>query len=803
MKLPLSWLREFIPLPWPESVDLEAFEERLTVGGLEIEEVIRSGPDLGALVVGHVVERVQHPNADRLSLCTVDVGQEDAVEIVCGAPNVAGGQKVAVALHGAVLPDGTKIKRSKIRNVRSNGMICSVSELGLGEDADGILVLDTEAAPGTALPEVLPPGEVVFDMGITPNRGDWVSLLGMAREVRAQFGGTVTLPETAPDEGDEPAQSAVAVEIEDTEGCFQYVARVVRGVRVGESPAWVRERLEAAGLRSINNVVDVTNLVMLELGQPLHAFDLAKLRGGVVRVRRGAAGEKFVTLDGQTRELGPDDVVIADGEGAIAIGGVMGGAESEVSAETCDVLIEAAQFDPSRIRKTARRLSLPTDASYRFERGVDPDGVGRAADRAARLLSELAGGTVSRGRVEANGALAPRCPEIRLDPVRIERLLGTAIPREEVIALLERVDVQVSPEGEALRCLPPGYRSDLWIPEDLIEEIARLYGYDRIEATLPEGALEGVAVPPERLLVDLVRDRLVEAGLIELMTFPAVRARDLDALRLPADDPRRSVAVLENPLQSEEALLRPTLAASLLRSAQLNLSRQLEGLRLFEVSRIFLAGEEGELPRQPRQAGAVFTELRGGGLWQADVPVFFSAKGVAEHVLRTLELGFSFHAGSDEPFLHPGASGEFRVGREVVAAVGELHPETAAAYELEVRTALLLLDLEALGGAARQIERYQEISRQPRVRRDLAILLDASTATGEVIDAIHKAAGSALSSVDVFDRYEGKGVPAGKVSVAYRLVFQRLDRTLTDSEVAKSIERVVNQLSKRFGAQLR
>jgi phenylalanyl-tRNA synthetase beta chain len=806
VRVPLGWLAEWIELPWPGREPLDAFVERLTLGGLEIEDVVRTGPELAGLVVGHVLERKPHPGADRLSLCRVDLGGGEPVEIVCGAPNVAGGQKVVVAPHGAELPDGTRIKRSRIRGVVSDGMICSARELGLSGESEGILVLDAAARPGAPAAEALRAGDVVLDVAITPNRGDWVSLLGLAREVRAHYGGELRLPPCEPPEGGEEAAGRVRVAVEDAEGCPLYVARVVTDVRVDVSPAWLRERLAAAGLRSINNVVDATNLVMLELGQPLHAFDLRAVRGGEVRVRAARPGERIATLDGAERALAAGDLLIADAERALAIAGVMGGRDSEVRAETREILIESAQFHPSRVRRTARRLGLHSDASYRFERGVDPEGVARAADRAARLLAELAGGRVARGAVEARGRALPRAAEIALRPERANRLLGTALGADEIRALLARVDVasDPAPAGAALRCRPPSWRADLAIEEDLIEEVARIHGYDRIEPTLPAGAATGAELPPARGLRERARDALRAAGLVELMTFPAVRPADLDGLRLAPDDPRRATVEIENPIQAGESLLRPTLVPSLLRAAAQNLARQAENLRLFEVGRGFHERGGGELPDEREEAAALWTDARTGSLWERrDVPIFFRAKGAALEVLAELGFDASFRPESGEPFLHPGASGELQVGGEPVAALGELHPETAAAFGIEVPAALLVLDLAALARAKPAPGRYRELSRHPRARRDLAVLLDRSVAAGDVVEWIRKTGGASLQAVTVFDRYEGRGVPDGKVSVAFRLEFQRIDRTLTDAEVGRAVERIVKELSQRFGGELR
>jgi phenylalanyl-tRNA synthetase beta chain len=801
MRVPLGWLSEWIDLPG----SVEDLEERLTMGGLEIEETLRTGPDLSGLRVGHVIEHRRHPDADRLSVCKVDLGDGEPLEMVCGAHNVAAGQKVAVATHGAVLPGGERVKRAKIRGVRSNGMICSDREMHLGDDHEGIRVLDPDAPVGVPLSEVVRCGETVFDVSITPNRGDWVSMLGMAREVRAHFGGEIRTPATEVSEDERLASQDIRVEIDDRGGCHRYVARVVRGVEMGASPKWLRERLEAAGLRSINPVVDVTNLVLLEFGQPLHAFDLAKLRGGVVRVRAAEQGEKIVTLDGQTRELCPEDLVIADAGGAIAIAGVMGGVESEVGEDTTALLIESAHFQPSRVRRTARRLGLQTDASYRFERGVDREGCGRAAARTARLIQELSGGTISKGAVEVLGEPPPVTEQIRLDPSRANRLLGTAIFDEEMIELLSRLDIETrrSEEG-SLACRPPSYRNDLHLPADLIEEIARLHGYDRIPSTLPEGAFAGVEVPPHRRLMLEVSQSLQGSGLTEVMTFPAARPGDPDALRLAPDDRRRRAVELLNPIQSTDSVLRTTLVPSLPRATQTTLRRQVERLRLFEVSRVFLAREVDDLPEEPLQAVAVLSDAEGASLWEStEVPIFFRAKGVGERLLADLGRPWTFRAGTSEPYLHPGAAGEFCIGEGSVAAVGELHPETVARFEIEAPTAMLVVDLEALGRISRRDPRYREVSYHPSVRRDLAVLLDRATQAGEVLEAIRRTGGAALTSVEVFDRWEGRGVPEGKVSLTFRLVFQRADRNLTDPEVVKATDRVINLLAHRFGGELR
>jgi phenylalanyl-tRNA synthetase beta chain len=800
MRVPLRWLAEFVDVP-----AADAIAAALTQGGLEVESIERIGPDLSGVRVGHVLERAQHPNADRLSLCRVDIGASEPVEIVCGAPNVAAGQKVAVVSPGAKLPDGKKLEKAKIRGVVSHGMICSAKELGIAGESDGILVLDASAKVGAPVGEILAAGDAVLEIALTPNRGDCASMLGIAREVRAHFGGALRLPPVLPEEEGEPAAAVLRVEIDDPDGCPRYCARLVRGVAVGPSPAWLAARLDAAGMRAINVVVDVTNLVLLEFGQPLHAFDAATLRGGAIHVRRARADEKIATLDGATRALQSEDLVIADAERAIAIAGVMGGAETEVGARTTDVLLESAHFDALRVRRTARRLGLNSEASYRFEREIDRDGLRRAIDRAARLLAELAGGSVAPGVVEANGRAPLAVAEIALDPERVNRLLGTHFDRAAIAALLARVDVAVTDAGAGpLRCRVPSWRNDLRRDVDLVEEVARIHGYDHLPTTLPVAKLGPVAVSHGRSVLDGARNALCAAGFVECMTLPFASAADLDRIGLPEDDARRRAVCLLNPLTDEESQLRTTLVPSLLGVARTNRSRQVERVRAFEVGRVFAPVMSDELPIETLQVAGVV--MRGeGGLWAApeQPPLFFDAKGAVERLLEALGLAASFAADANEPFLHPGASAAIVLGERRVGVVGELHPETAGRFELDAPCAIFALDLDAIVATLPAPVRYSEVSRQPSVRRDLAVLLSRDVPARGVLDAIRGTAGPHLVAAEIFDRYEGTGVPEGRVSVAFRLVFQRPDRTLLDTEVARATERVVRMLADRFGGELR
>ena len=805
MWVPMSWLGELVELP--EGVSVEELAERLTMAGLEVDSIERSGPDLSAIVVGHVLSRKKHPDADRLSVCEVDLGGEAPQTIVCGAPNVDAGQKVAVAKPGIRL-QGKKLKKSKIRGVTSNGMICSTSELALtdpDEEMEGILVLDAEAPIGATLDTVLPSGETVLEVAITANRGDCASLLGIAREVSAALGTPVRIPECAAPEDGPPTSDSIAVEIQAPEACHSYAARIVRGVTVGDSPAWLQAKLEAAQLRPINVVVDVTNLVLLELGQPLHAFDLAQVAGERIVVRRAVAGEPLATLDGQDHELSAADLVIADAERAIGLAGVMGGANSEVGDSTRDVLIESAHFSPECVRHTGRRLGIHSDAAYRFARGVDRDGIVRAADRAARLIAELAGGQVDSGIALATGNAPDVVESIEVSPARVNRLLGTDLAATEIVSLLAPLGI-VASGSDPLVCEIPSHRNDLRIPADVIEEVARMSGYNSIEPQPLFGELTTGTRPPALELADQVRDAWAAEGFIEVQTFPFFDPNGLDALGLAADDPRRATLRVINPISETQGHLRSTHLPSLLSVVRENRSRQVDCVRIFEVSRVFRLEKEGELPEERWRATALITRPEEARLWEGapTAELFYEARGAVERLIRALARPLRFAPSRAlEPYLHPGACADILGGKSALGVVGEIHPAALSRFEIGGLCALIEIDLSAVGELPTRVQSYREVSRHPQVRRDLAVLLDRDQPSQAVLGAVEKKAGESLAWAEIFDRYEGEGVPEGKVSVAFRLVFQRKDRTLTDEEVSTATEAVVQMLQERFGAEQR
>ena len=761
MKVPLSWLREYVPLELPAH-ELAA---RLTTATCEVERVVRIGVEdsdgnLDLFRVGRVLEAGKHPNADRLQLCTVDVGEGDPRQIVCGAWNFGAGATVAVALPGAVLPDGTRLERAKLRGSVSDGMILSERELELGPDHAGIIVL-ADGEPGTPLVDVLPLSDVVLEVETTPNRPDLLSVYGLAREVAALTGA-----ELAPPPGRDPERQgdeAVQVEIDDFEGCPRYIGRLFRDVTVAPSPPWLRARLHAADMRPISNVVDVTNYAMHALGNPLHAFDFDTLAGGRIVVRRATSGEELRTLDAQLRRLDDRDLLIADAERAIALAGIMGGAETEVGDGTTTVLLEAANFEPIGILKSSERLGLRTQGSNRWEKGVDPYLAQQAARLATELIVELSGASWG-GEGEARGELPAR-PVVRLRPERTDAVLGLATDAGEHQAILERLGFEVA--GDWSVTVPTWRARDVTREIDLVEEVAR-FRLDQVPFTLPERSVMFGRLTREQRLRRTVEDVLVGCGLSEAYT-PSLVADDVDpgALEVPV------------PLSAEYAVLRTSLLPALVQAAQRNLDARNEHIGLFEIARVYLPGD-GELPEEPWRVGAV---LEGG---------FCRAKGVVETLCD--ELGIEQHFEPVEaPLLHPGQTASLEAG-----VVGTLRPDL-----LEGEWGAFELDLATLFAAVPDRIVYEDVISFPSVREDIAVIVAEEVPAGDLVQATRDAGGAELRDVRVFDVYRGEQLAAGEKSVALALTFQSGEGTLAGDEAGAIRERIVQALTERFGARLR
>lgn len=805
MRISLNWLKAYVDV----ALSPEELARRLTLAGLEVSGVERLGEGIGDVVVAQILEKGPHPNADRLSLCRVTDGAA-VHDIVCGATNMGAGDKVALARVGVKLPGGMEIRKAKIRGQASAGMLCSERELGLGEDHAGILILPPEIPVGQPVVEALGLPDAVLEVELTPNRGDCLSVVGVAREVAALTGATLRVPEPRFAESGPPVEEQTSVEIRDPDLCHRYAARVVRGVRLAPSPGWLRQRLRSGGVRAINNVVDVTNYVLLELGHPLHAFDLRRLAGERIVVQRARPGERFTTLDGQERVLDGESLVICDAERPVALAGIMGGLNSEVQDDTVDLLLESAYFLPTNIRATSKKLGLRTEASYRFERGTDVEGLRRALDRAAELIVELAGGAVARGVWDAYPTRHER-RRVGLRFSKVDAVLGVAVPPDEVAGRLESLGLTVVRRDEAgLEAQVPPHRVDLEREIDLIEEVARLRGYDTIPATLPTVPMTCEPTPPRVSLADRSRDALASLGLREAITLSFVDPEEDARLGLPEDSALGRKVALANPLSRETAVLRTSLLPGLLRAAGLNARRQNRDVRLFEVGRTYHphAGEREPLPREILRAGGVLTGRRWPLAWWAGAEAvdFFDVKGVVEELLRRLGVAAPrYEPAQDFPWLHPGRGARVLAGKggEELGWVGEIHPDRRQAYELPAPTLAFEVDLEAAARGSGQPGHFPGLARFPAVERDMALVMDRDIPAQAVLDAVAAVESPLVRSARLFDAFEGGRLPPGKMSLAVRLVYRSDERTLTEEEVAAVEGVILRRLEEGVGARLR
>lgn len=793
MKFTLAWMGEFIDLPTHDpQLIAEAFESL----GHEVEGWEPVETRFEGVVIGKVLDVAAHPNADKVRVTTVDVGGE-ALDIICGAWNFEEGAVVPVAIPGAVLQGDFTITRREIRGVVSNGMICSESELEIGEDADGIMVLNAdypEAAEriGEDFRSLLPADDVVFDVTITPNRPDCMSVYGLARELAALY----EIPLAEPDLEYPIGRAATTVTILDDVACPRFVGREVSGITVGSSPHRIRARLTAAGVRPISNVVDASNYAMIEFGHPTHAFDADRLAGTVV-IRRAEDGESITTLDDIERPLEPSDIVVADADRPIAIAGVMGGADTEVAYETANVLVEAAYWDPPSVLMASRRLGLRSEASARFERGMDPEFCRFAADRVAQLLVQTASGTVG-GLVDAYPA-PPVRSVIELSMDEIERVLGIRLGADAASSLLVRLGFGVTGE-DPLHVEVPTRRPDVVRPVDLVEEIARLYGYDRIPGRLRLG--DGVGLPDRDRRVRALRSLLVGAGYHEVINFSFIGAADLDALNLPPDDPARTGIAVVNPLREEEGVMRTTLLPGLLKAVCANLAKRVDDVRLFEIGKVFLRGED-ELPKQPDRLGFVAAGSTmptwDGAARGHDV---YDATGLWEVIERATELSdVELRATTKAPF-HPGRAAEIVSSGVVLGTVGEIHPSVAAPLGIDGRVIAGEIEVDPLV-AEREPWRFSEPSNYPPQVFDLAFEVDNAVPAGVVLGAIDRAGSGMVERRQIFDVYEGDPIPEGRRSIAVSLTVRAPDRTLSDEDIAPIRRTIVDAVEQATGATLR
>lgn len=808
MKISYRWLQQYIECQIP----VDELAHRLTMAGLEVEgqeEFSYHIPE--DVVVGEILDVQQHYDASKLYVCQVHVGEDAPRTIVCGAPNTVSHVKVAVALPGVELPNGLNVREAKIRGVLSQGMICAEDELGISDDHSGILILPETAPIGVALSlEILglEADDAVLEVGLTPNRGDCLSHFGIAREVATLLNLPLTPPPVDYPENGPEISSIASVSIESPELCDRYTASAITGVKIGPSPLWLKRRLQAVGVRSINNVVDVTNFVMMELGQPLHAFDLAMLEDRQIIVRRAQAGEQFTTLDDIERELDETVLMIADAKRDVAIGGVMGGQNSEVSDTTRDILLESAHFNPSNIRKTSKKLGLSTEASHRFERDVDLLGADIALRRATKLIVELAGGTVARSIIdELPSTYTPR--QISLRYSRVERILGTFIEPEIIRNILSTLGFQLLETSvETVVVEVPSFRSDVEREIDLVEEVGRIYGYDRIPTGLPSGEIPQKIENTSRNIKNIVRKILLSQGLSEVVNYSFFDKRSLEKLGIDKKDPYDKVVTLKNPLTTEQGVLRTTTIPGLIGNLIFNRSNRVDNIRLFEIGRIFLTTDlPKSLPDEKTVVGGILTGSKMELGWtQSQKPIdFYDIKGILENTLQRLDISYEFRRADETSFLHPGESATILVKNEPAGLVGKLHPDVCEAFDIDEEYIYVFeLFLDVLMKHASLQKTFCALPKFPAVHRDLAVIIPTLSIQAADIETVITEVGQPLlENVVLFDRYVGPQVGEGHIGLTYSLRYRSPEKTLTDNEVSEIHQRIIQQLQARLGIRLR
>ncbi|MBO0992257.1 phenylalanine--tRNA ligase subunit beta [Bacillus sp. SD088] len=803
MLVSYKWLQEYVDLAGVSATELA---EKITRSGIEVDGVEQKSAGVKNVVVGHVLECEKHPEADKLNKCTVDVGEEEPVQIICGAPNVAKGQKVAVAKVGAVLPGNFKIKKAKLRGEVSNGMICSLQELGIEgklvskDFAEGIFVFSDEVEVGADALALLNLDDKVLELDLTPNRADALSMLGVAYETAAILAREIALPETEVEHSSEKAEDYISVKVEASEGNPLYTAKVIRNVKIGPSPLWMQTRLMSAGIRPHNNVVDITNYILLEYGQPLHAFDYDKLGSKEVVVRFAQEGEKLVTLDGVERTLTSEQMVITNGSVPIALAGVMGGEDSEVSNETTTVLLESAYFTGAPVRATSKHHGLRSEASTRYEKGVDPTRVRPAAERAAKLMAELAGGDVLEGRMEDDHlTIKPVTLAITLE--KINRVLGTEITESEVISIFKRLQFAASVENGIFTVTAPPRRGDISIEEDLIEEVARLYGYDLLPKTLPKGAATSGGLTKGQEKRRSARDFLEGAGLYQTITYSLTSEEKSAQFALETRKPVK----LAMPMSEEHSCLRMSIIPQLVDSLSYNIARQRETVAFYEIGSIFLDNGQNEQPDEQEHIAGALTGLWVENAWQGEKkPVdFYVAKGILEGLFERMGLAgkVEWRAAKIDG-MHPGRTAEMLLGGKVIGFVGELHPTMENAWDLK-DTYVFEIKAEPIFHYELPELKYVTIPKFPSISRDIALVVDTPVTAGTLEKIIHEAGGKLLKSIKVFDLYEGEHMSKGKKSIAFSLTYADPERTLTDEEVVKAHEKVLRAVKDKVGAELR
>jgi phenylalanyl-tRNA synthetase beta chain len=802
LRLSLNWLQDYV------SIDMspEELGNLLTMAGLEVDGIEPYGQGLDDVIVAEVLSVRDHPAADRLFVCDVNTGSEK-IPVVCGAPNLTIGAKVPLALPGIELPGGMRVEADTIRGERSAGMLLAEDEMELSDDHTGIMILDPDLTPGETLPGAVSMEDWALEVSITPNRPDWTSVLGVAREIAALTGQSLSRPVIEIEEEDTPAEDLADVTIEDPEGCPRYAASVIRGITLGPSPFWLRSRLHKSGVRSINNVVDVTNYVMLEMGQPLHAFDYDRLRENRIVVRRSIKGETFTTLDGQSHQLNDEVLMICDGQRPVAIAGVMGGLNSEIFAGSVNVLLESACFDPRTIRRGSKWLGLSTEASYRFERGTDVEGVVPALRRASGLISHLTGGRIAGGVIDRYPSPQPT-PLIELRVNRTNQFLGTSISQPDMAGYLRALEMETEAlDQNRLRVRPPSFRVDVSREVDLMEEVARLEGYDRIPVTLPAIRPSEEEPDPEFVLRDHVRKIMVGLGFSEVISYSFVSSGFPDLVAAPKESPLRSFVELLKPLTTDQSVMRTSLVPGLMAAVKDNAAHAETDLRLFEWGKVFIDRDDDELPLEKTVLAACMTGSYQHKVWHGDRdPVdFYHIKGAVESLLEYLAISESvfqrdglasgYHSAASCHIIHAGS----RIG-----IIGRIAPQILEGYELQgLEVYLFELDIEGLLKAAPQERRFRPFARFPAVYRDVSLIVERSREIHQIQEIVRRVGGDLVESVSLFDLYEGEKIGSAKKALAFRICYRSQDRTLAGKEINQLHEAIIAQIRQETGGRLR
>lgn len=810
MQVSIKWLKDYIDF----TETPEQLADKLTMAGIPVENVVDPGEGLEKVVTGRIEKLEPHQNSDHLQICTMNVGLAENIIIVTGAQNVAEGQVVPVAMVGAHLPNGMKISKGKLRGVASNGMLCSAQELKLDleklpeEQKTGIFILPSDTPVGIPAKDVLGLNDVVLEFELTANRADCFSVFGLVREIAAITGNKPHFPEIKVNEDDNTQLNDIfSVEIADPDLCSRFSTRMLKNVKIGPSPEWMQQRLEGAGIRSINNVVDVTNFVMIELGHPMHAYDYDKITGKKLIARRAIEGEELHTLDDTSRKAKGEMLVIADSKKAAGLAGIMGGFETEITDTTTTVVLESADFYGPCIRRTARACGLSSEASGRFERGVDSETTIKALDRAAQLLQEMGACTVCEGIVDVYPN-PKQANYVTFTPEQINNHLGTNIAKDVMLNIITSVGFDVTKdENDDITVKVPSWRNDVTCMADISEEIARLHGFDKIKSTLPNGVSMQGTQSAKQTFIDKVKASLSSQGLYETISFALTNEETFNKLNIPQDSPLRKAVPIMNPLSDEYPLVRTTLLSSIFDNLARNLARKNDDVALFEVGSVFFpkALPVTELPDEVVKIAGAITGRRNAQGWNQanDMVDFYDAKGIIEELLANLRVTrYTVEAGTHYA-MHPGKTALFKKGRDVIATVGEVHPAVLSAYGITKPVYIFELDATTVMKYMAKDLKYKALPKYPATSRDLAMLVDVDVNAADIEKAMTKAAGQNLTQITLFDVYTGKQVEEGKKSLAFSLTFQSNDKTLTDAEIDPAIEKIVAKLQKDFNANLR